>query len=231
MDGYTNGCNTHVNGVDSSAGRAHGRVNGLTNGFGASHVPDIDHDVRKVPVAVCGMGMRLPGRIHDDRALFEFLVNKGDARSMIGEDRYNVDAYYNEHGKHGTISTKHGYFMDDVDFSNFDLSMFTLTSAEAEQIDPNHRLALEVVREAFESAGEADWRGKNIGTYVGMFSEDWQELQHKDTQEYNPYRVLGGLDFALPNRIAYEYDLRGPRYIQKMLLDESGLNDPDKFTV
>lgn len=45
-----------------------------------------------------------------------------------------------------------------------------------------------------------------------MFSEDWQELQHKDTLEYNPYRVLGGLDFALPNRVAYEYDLRGPRH-------------------
>lgn len=166
-----------------------------------------------VPVAICGMGMRLPGGIHNDNDLYEFLINKGDARSVIGQDRYNVDAYYSPHGKHGTISTKHGYFMNDVDFSKFDLSMFTLTAAEAEQVDPNHRLVLEVVREAFESSGETDWRGKNIGTYVGMFSEDWQELQHKDTLEYNPYRVLGGLDFALPNRVAYEYDLKGPRYV------------------
>ena len=90
--------------------------------------------------------------------------------------------------------------------------MFTLTPAEAEQVDPNQRLLLEVVQEAFESSGETEWRGKNIGTYVGMFSEDCQDLQHKDTHEYNPYRVLGGLDFALPNRISYEYDLRGPRY-------------------
>lgn len=53
---------------------------------------------------------------------------------------------------------------------------------------------------------------QNAYLFPGMFSEDWQELQHKDTLEYNPYRVLGGLDFALPNRVAYEYDLRGPRY-------------------
>ena len=212
MDGYTNGYGNHINGTDSSHPQASNHVNGLTNGAGASQVPDLTRDARQVPVAICGMGMRLPGGIHDEGALYDFLINKGDARSMIGENRYNLDGYYNAHGKHGTISTKYGYFMNDVDFSKFDLSMFTLTSSEAEQVDPNHRLALEVVREAFESAGEANWRGKNIGTYVGMFSEDWQELQHKDTQEYNPYRVLGGLDFALPNRISYEYDLKGPRY-------------------
>ena len=203
----------------SEGNRRQERFTTLENGFTANsrngdvHVAHVHRDVEQIPVAICGMAMRLPNGIHDDRALYDFLINKGDARSMIGEDRYNIDAYYNAHGKHGTISTKYGYFISDLDFSNFDISMFTLTPAEAEQIDPNQRLLLEVVREAFESAGETEWRGKNIGTYVGMFSEDWQDLQHKDTQEYNPYRVLGGLDFALPNRVSYEYDLRGPRYV------------------
>ncbi|KAI3392455.1 hypothetical protein diail_5699 [Diaporthe ilicicola] len=205
-NGHVNGCNGHTNGCSS-----HSTDESVTS------------KPRQVPIAICGMGMRLPGGIHNDNDLYDFLVNKGDARSVIGEDRYNVDAYYDPHGKHGTINTKHGYFLSDVDFSMFDLSMFTLTAAEAEQVDPNHRLVLEVVREAFESAGETEWRGKNIGTYVGMFSEDWQELQHKDTLEYNPYRVLGGLDFALPNRIAYEYDLKGPSMIIKTACSSAGL--------
>ncbi|KAH8802447.1 putative polyketide synthase [Xylogone sp. PMI_703] len=176
-----------------------------------------------VPIAICGIGMRLPGGIRDDRALYDFLINKRDARSTIGNDRFNVDAYYSPHGKQGTINTKHGYFLNDVDFSNFDLSMFTITPSEAEQMDPNQRLVLEVVREAFESAGETDWRGKNIGTYVGMFSEDWQDLEHKDIQEYNPYRVLGGLDFALPNRVSYEYNLKGPSMMIKTACSAAGL--------
>ncbi|KAK7703237.1 Mycolipanoate synthase [Diaporthe eres] len=197
-------------------GYHHEGANGHSNGCSKPSTEDsASSKSNQVPVAICGMGMRLPGGIHNATDLYDFLTNKGDARSVIGEDRYNVDAYYDPHGKHGTINTKHGYFLSDVDFSMFDLSMFTLTAAEAEQVDPNHRLVLEVVREAFESAGETEWRGKNIGTYVGMFSEDWQELQHKDTLEYNPYRVLGGLDFALPNRVAYEYDLRGPSMIIK----------------
>ena len=217
-NGHTNGLIDDANGMNGHQESLHhqgsGYTNGLTNGFtnGTDHVSHVTPDAMQVPVAICGMGMRLPGGVHNDRSLYDFLINKEDARSIVAEDRYNVEAYYSEHGKHGTISTKHGYFMNDVDFSKVDLSMFTLTPSEAEQLDPNHRLALEVVREAFESSGETEWRGKNIGTYVGMFSEDWQELQHKDTHEYSPYRVLGGLDFALPNRISYEYDLKGPRY-------------------
>jgi hypothetical protein len=219
---HTNGdANGHTNGNYTN-----GHTNGHTNGQSNGHTPPVNdahnHQNGSVPtdgipngtpIAICGMGMRLPGGIRNDTDLYNFLVNKGDARSVIGEDRFNVDAYYSPHGNHGTINTKHGYFINDVDLTKVDLSMFSLTPGEAEQLDPNHRLVLEVVREAFESSGESDWRGKNIGTYVGLFSEDWQELSHKDTQEYNTYRVLGGIDFALPNRIAYEYDLKGPRYV------------------
>lgn len=211
----TNGTNrtkgiNGLNEVNGSHQHSTHKRNGSKNGTVQSS--DATNEA-PVPIAICGMAMRLPGGIRNDRDLYNFLITKGDARSTIRADRFNVDAYYSPHGKHGTISTKHGYFLNDVDFSKFDLSMFTLTPAEVEQVDPNQRLVLELVREAFESAGETDWGGKNIGTYVGMFSEDWQDLQHKDTHEYNPYRVLGGLDFALPNRVAYEYDLKGPRYV------------------
>ena len=86
--------------------------------------------------------------------------------------------------------------------------MFNFSAAEAEQLDPNRRLVLEVVREAFESSGESEWRRKNTGTYVCLFMEDWHEMAHDDNQEYNTHRILGGTDFALANRIAYEYDLK-----------------------
>lgn len=67
----------------------------------------------------------------------------------------------------------HGYWLDDdIDLSKFDLSMFNMTPAEVEDLDPQQRLLLEVIRETFESSGETDWRGKHIGCYVGVFSED-----------------------------------------------------------
>ena len=200
---------SHSNGLEhtteklNSNGSDHTR--GYTNSDSNGSAP------KSVPVAICGMAMRLPGGIRDDKALYDFLVNKGDARSATPPDRYNVDAYYNPNGKPGTIITRHGYFLRDVDFSHFDESMFSITAAEAKHMDPNQRLILEVVREALERAGE-DWRGKPIGTYVGIFTEDWQDLNHKDSSFFHPYFVMGSLDFALANRISYEYDLRGPRY-------------------
>lgn len=176
----------------------------------------IEPDRASVPVAICGMAMRLPGGIRDDEALYDFLINKKDARSVTPGDRYNAEAYYSPHGKQGTVITKHGYFLSDIDLAHYDHSMFTVAAAEAELMDPNQRLTLEVVREAMERAGE-NWRGKPIGTYVGMFTEDWQDLHHKESDFFHPSLMMGTLDFALANRISYEYDLRGPRFVTHLL--------------
>ncbi|KAH8596055.1 putative polyketide synthase [Bisporella sp. PMI_857] len=194
--GHTNSISNGANG--SKGNHTNGHANGLSDGPSGT------------PVAICGMAMRLPSGIRNDNDLYKFLFNKQDARSPIGADRYNVDAFYSPYGQDRSISTNKGYFLNDLDYSNLDLSMFTFSAAEAEQLDPNHRLVLEIVRKAFESVGESEWRRKNIGTYVGLFTEDWQEIDHKDNQEYNSHRIMGGTDFALPNRIAYEYDLKGP---------------------
>ncbi|CAN8097034.1 unnamed protein product [Discula destructiva] len=197
-----------------SNGSAHGRLNGDKTGLGPN--PE------SVPVAICGMAMRLPGGIRDDEALYDFLVNKKDARSVTPSDRYNAEAYYSPHGKQGTVITKHGYFLSDVDLAHFDHSMFTVAAAEAELMDPNQRLTLEVVREALERAGE-NWRGKPIGTYVGMFTEDWQDLHHKESDFFHPALMMGTLDFALANRISYEYDLRGPSVMYKTACSSAGM--------
>lgn len=222
--------NSVTNGVshDKTNGDSHAPVpvltntNGLPNGH-AAHANGSDHSLghdpnpEPVPVAICSMAMRLPGGIRDDEALYDFLVNKRDARSVTPSDRYNAEAYYSPHGKQGTVITKHGYYLGDVDLAQFDHSMFTVAAAEAELMDPNQRLTLEVVREALERAGE-DWRGKPIGTYVGMFTEDWQEIHHKESDFFHPYLMMGTLDFALANRISYEYDLRGPRFVSSVLI-------------
>jgi acyl transferase domain-containing protein len=213
--GHTGGLKDINKGYDNSTeGNSHGNANGHTNGI--SSVPDEPQKAKQVPIAICGMGMRLPGGIRNDAAMYDFLINKQDARTPTGNTRYNVDAYYSPHFKPGTIITKHGYFLDDIYLSKFDLSMFSMTPAEVERLDPNQRLLLEVVREALESSGETDWRGINIGSYVGVFTEDWQDLHAKDTNDFAPYQLIGSMDFVLGNRISYEYDLKGPRYSQEI---------------
>jgi acyl transferase domain-containing protein len=218
--------NEYTNGHGSQAdGHSNGYTNGYTNDSlnRTISVPNGTPTAKQIPIAICGMGMRLPGGIRNDAALYDFLVNKQDARGPTPNDRYNVDAYYSPHAKHGTIITKHGYFLEDIDFSKFDASMFSMTPAEVEQVDPTQRMVLEVVREALESSGETEWRGKNIGSYVGVFTEDWQDLHGKDTSDYGPYQIIGKMDFAISNRIAYEYDLKGPSMTIKTACSSAGL--------
>ena len=172
-----------------------------------------DSTATAVPVAICGMGMRLPGGIHDDATLYEFLLNGKDARSYTGCSRYDVRKFYDPTPRPGTIQTKHGYWLQDIDLSNFDTSMFKMSVPEVERLDPQQRLLLEVVWEAMQNAGETRWQGKEIGCYVGSFREDWLVLHHSDPLDINPFEVSGSVDLALANRISYEFDFKGPRYV------------------
>lgn len=128
-NGYTNGHKSHPNGHtngSASDGISNGYTNGHTNGTanGTTSVPNRLPD-KQVPVAICGMGMRLPGGIRNDAALYNFLVNGGDARTATGNDRYNVDAYYSPRSLHLSISHLHLLVCELRAFSKFGQRMLT----------------------------------------------------------------------------------------------------------
>ena len=77
-------------------------------------------------------------------------------------------------------------------------------------MDPQQRLALEIVYECLENAGVTNWRGQNIGCYMGSFGEDWLDLELKDDTNTNMYRMAGYSDFAISNRVSYEFGFKGP---------------------
>lgn len=171
--------------------------------------PDIPN-----PIAICGMACRLPGGLTTPQELWEFVLAKRNARGRVPESRYNISAYYSAVPKPGTISTEYGCFLDEsVDLGALDTSFFTLPRTEVERADPQQRLMLEVARECFEDAGLTDWRGKTIGCYVGNFGEDWVEMFAKEPQQWGMHRIVGTGDFVISNRLSYEFDIKGPRYV------------------
>lgn len=135
------------------------------------------------------------------------------ARCRVPESHYNVDSYYSDTKKPGTVSTEYGYFLDEsVDIGALDMSFFTMARSEVERADPQQRLMLKVTREAFEDAGVTHWRGQKTGTYIGNFGEDWLEMLGRETQPWGIHHISGAGDFVVANRLSYEYDLQGPRY-------------------
>lgn len=159
------------------------------------------------------MGMRLPGNISNDADLWEFLISGGDARTEVPPTRWDAKSFHSKGPNSGTTLSQHGYFLENKDLGSFDKDAFpSISRKEAEQLDPQQRVLMEVVQECFENAGETNWQGKNIACFVGSFADDYVDLQGKDPLYTGFYRLTGSLDFAVANRISYQYDLRGPRY-------------------
>ncbi|RFU76193.1 polyketide synthase [Trichoderma arundinaceum] len=160
-------------------------------------------------IAIVGIGLKLPGGITTTSEYWELLVNKRSTRRQVPENRFGAHAFESKFGTPGTLKSTYGHFLE-CDLEKWDASFFSMSKAEVEKLDPQHRLLLEVIWECMENGGQKNWRGRNIGCYVGVFGEDWLDLYAKDPQHLGMHRILTGGDFALSNRVSYEYDMKGP---------------------
>lgn len=160
------------------------------------------------PIAIVGMGMRLPGGIHDAEAYWDLLVNGRTTRTPIPRSRFDVDAWHN-------VASRHGHFLADETLRRLDAGFFSsLSRQEAEMMDPRQRLLLEVVHEAFETAGETRFRGADVGVYVGQMGDEWDNMAMLDRQRARSVRPEVSGDYIAANRVSYEFDLRGPRSVK-----------------
>ena len=159
------------------------------------------------PIAIVGMGMRLPGNVHTADEFWDMLVSGKSGHGPVPKSRYNANSFF-----HPSTSPITGYFLEE-DPAYFDAGYFSIGAKEARLMDPQQRLLLEVVWECLEDSGETSWRGKDIGCYVGVFGEDWLELSLKGLDPCpDRHHALATGGFALSNRVSYEFDFRGPRY-------------------
>lgn len=173
-----------------------------------------NHEVPKFDpnaIAIVGIGLRLPGDIHTTESLWDLIVNKRETRCLVPKTRYNIDGFYHTSKEPGSVAAQYGHFLAESDkLDTLDTSFFTISKAEAEQLDPQQRMLLEVVWECMENGGQVDWKGQNIGVFLGTFNEDWNDLLTKDTHTTGIHKMVSSLDFVVANRINYEYNLKGP---------------------
>jgi acyl transferase domain-containing protein len=186
----------------------------IGNGDKAELSHEHNHDGTPLvePIAICGMALRLPGGVHDTESFWELLYNKKSGKCVVPKDRYNVDAWYRP-GKLGHVVSKYGYFLEDIDLASTDLSFWSMTKQEVENLDPQQRLVLEVVYECLQNAGQIpnELRGRKIGVYMGTFDGDWLELCGRDTQRSHIYNYTGYADYMSGSRVHYEFGFMGPR--------------------
>jgi acyl transferase domain-containing protein len=166
---------------------------------------------RAEPIAIVGMGCRFPGGADSPEKFWALLRDGVDAVGPIPRDRWDVDALHDpDPATPGKTSATDGGFVDAVDA--FDAGFFGILRREAERMDPQHRVFLEVAVDALDRAGLPRERlaGSRTGVFVASYYNDYQQLQSRDRELIDSRTLTGTQHSVLANRLSYLLDLRGP---------------------
>jgi acyl transferase domain-containing protein/acyl carrier protein len=162
------------------------------------------------PIAIVGMGCRLPGGVIDAASFWRLLDEGTDAITEVPRARWDVDALYDpDPAAPGKVTTRCGGFVSDID--QFDPAFFGISPREAARMDPQQRLLLETSWEALESAGIVPDRlmGSDTGVFVGLMYQEYASLTG-DLEAMDGYVGTGTAGSVASGRISYVLGLKGP---------------------
>ena len=163
-------------------------------------------------VAVIGFATRFPGGADSPEATWELLSEGRDATSPRPATRWSEWAGDSYVQQVLAEAPDRGGWLDDSEVRDFDAEFFGMSPREAEMVDPQQRLALELTWEALEHAHlpASDLKGHEVGVFIGSSSSDYQVFLTSDSAAASPYAVTGASNSIISNRVSYTFDFRGP---------------------
>ncbi|MFC4124097.1 polyketide synthase Pks13 [Nocardia rhizosphaerae] len=183
--------------------------------YAAAYQPGEAHDI-----AVVGLSTRLPGAGNTPESTWEFIIGRGDAIRELPAGRW--DEFLGDPTIAAAVAagkTRGGYLDQDV-VKGFDADFFATSPLEAERIDPQQRLMMELTWEALEHARipASDLKGTPVGMFIGSSTSDFQMLAALALGNADPnipasaegYAIMGSSNGIIANRVSYFYDFRGP---------------------
>ena len=161
-------------------------------------------------IAIVGLATRFPGDMNTPDEMWQALLEGRDAITDLPEGRWSE--FTDEPRLAERIAkarTRGGYLKD---LKGFDAEFFALSKMEADNLDPQQRLALELTWEALEGAHipASSLRGRSVGVFVGSSTNDYSYLAMMDPRTAHPYAITGTASSIIANRVSYFFDFRGP---------------------
>lgn len=168
-------------------------------------------DTAAEPIAIVGIGCRLAGDVTTAKQFWTFLVEGRSAVREVPAERW--EPYLRRDPRNAAVlraTTPWGTFLDDL--PGFDAEFFGVSPREAELMDPQQRLALEVCWEALEHAGipPRSLAGSNTAVLMGVNSDDYGKLIMEDLPGIEAWTGIGTSLCGVANRVSHLLDLRGP---------------------
>ncbi|CAN5400450.1 phthiocerol type I polyketide synthase PpsA [soil metagenome] len=163
------------------------------------------------PIAIIGIGCRLAGNVTTPADLWTFLLESRSAVREVPAQRW--EPYLHRDPRNAAIlkaTTPWGTFLDNL--PAFDAEFFGVSPREAELMDPQQRLAVEVCWEALEHAGvpPRSVAGTDTAVLMGVNSDDYGKLLMEDLAGIEAWTGIGTSLCGVANRVSHLLDLRGP---------------------
>src|SRR5665213_3410388 len=167
------------------------------------------------PIAIVGVGLRFPGGASDAASYWKILADRVNTVTEVPVARWKIDDYFDADPEApGKMYSRHGSFLADT--AGFDAHLFGVSPREAIEMDPQHRIALEVAWEALENAGcsPAHASKSKAGVFLALSNSDYLRLVFNDRiDELDAYSSTGNNFSVAAGRISYTFGLDGPSMV------------------
>lgn len=169
-------------------------------------------------IAIIGVSGRYP-QADNLNEFWQNLCEGKDCVTEVPKDRWNIKEYFSDEFDklpEGKMYCKWGGFLDKA--FDFDPLLFNISPIEAEMMDPQERLFLEVSWEAMEDAGYTrkgirelieKKKTADVGVFVGVTSTTYQ-LHGPSQWLTKNYVMPNSSEWSVANRVSYVYNLQGP---------------------
>jgi polyketide synthase 13 len=167
-------------------------------------------DEGRANIAIIGVGTRFPGDMNTPDEMWQALLEGRDAITDLPEGRWSEFTSEPRIAERVAKARTRGGYLTDI--KGFDAEFFALSKMEADNIDPQQRMALELSWEALEHARipASSLRGENVGVFIGSSVNDYMFMSVADPSVAHPYAITGNSSAVIANRVSYFFDFRGP---------------------
>ncbi len=154
---------------------------------------------RKNEVVIAGMSCRFPALVQTPAQFWNTLLSRQD-QVRADLERGNYEA---------------GFLGDAV--SRFDHQYFGISEAEAQTMDPQQMLALELTEMLWRDAGidPNTLDRRRVGVYIGVWNQEY------GGRKESVYYPTGTNPSIIASRISYHFDLRGPSWVSNTACSSS----------
>mgnify|MGYP003386201155 FL=1 len=133
---------------------------------------------------------------------------------MSGRDSVTSDDKRWPRGQYEGVPDRKGTLPDEC-IHNFDASFFGIDSSQANAMDPQQRMLLEVTREAIIDASlrPEDLQDQRVGVFIAVCRSDAESLSTDTDSPTSGNSISGCATSMLASRVSFAFNFKGPSRI------------------